>query len=224
MKRLLLFLLLAFSMLVQAQIEITDFKHSDFATANNVQYVTYVDNEQEEVFDEFASRGFEPQLSFSFNEGIDSYKNFSLGLDFIAAYRANEYFRIGAGVGLNYINLLYDEIDFRNGVLYLAYSEPAVTIPLFANIKINFTDTKISPYLGADVGYNFFIPFSSYARNNKLGIYFKPAFGADIHLGSITLFLEFAFRYQKRTFTSWSGDYSDRRDYFQTTQTIGFQF
>ena len=221
MKQLLPFLMLTFSMFVQAQIEITDLEHGNFSSANNVQYVTYVDNEQEYVYDEFASRGFEPQLSVSFNEGVDSYKNFSFGLDFIAAYRANEYFRIGAGIGFNYINLFYGYEEL------LAYYEPAMTIPLFANIKVNFVDTKVSPYLGIDVGYNIFIPFSEYSKDNKFGIYFKPAFGADIHFENITLFIEFAYRYQKRTFTSWIGsteNYSLIRNYSQITQTIGFQF
>lgn len=227
MKQLLPFLMLTFSMFVQAQIEITDLEHGNFSSANNVQYVTYVDNEQEYVYDEFASRGFEPQLSVSFNEGVDSYKNFSFGLDFLAAYRANEYFRIGAGLGLDYINLFYEDIEFRNGNLYLPYYEPAVTIPLFANIKVNFVDTKVSPYLGIDVGYNIFIPFSGYAKNNKLGIFFKPAFGADIHFEHITLFIEFAYRYQMRSFTSWiepTENNSTIRNYSQITQTIGFQF
>lgn len=222
MKQLLLFLMLALSMFVQAQIEVTNLKHSDFSSTKNVQYLAYVDNEQE-LYDEFAERGFEPQLSISFNEGIDSYKNFSFGLDFLAAYRANEYFRIGAGIGINYINLMYDDIEILNGKLYSAYYEPAMTLPLFANIKINVVDTKVSPYLGIDVGYNIFIPFSEYAKDNKLGIYFRPAFGADIHLGNVTLFIEFAYRFQKRTFTLWTGT-SEIRNYSQITQTIGFQF
>ena len=56
MKQLLLFLMLTFSMFVQAQIEITDLEHGNFSSANNVQYVTYVDNEQEYAYEEYIKK------------------------------------------------------------------------------------------------------------------------------------------------------------------------
>jgi len=36
------------------------------------------------------TKGFEPQIRISFDEGIDYQKNFSFGADFVASYRFNE--------------------------------------------------------------------------------------------------------------------------------------
>lgn len=169
----------------------------------------------------FEKKGFEPQLRISFDEGIDSYKNFSFGLDIIASYRINEYFRIGAGTGLNYVNLAYEKSTVINGKYFKPYYESAMAIPIFANIKANFTKTKISPYLTFDAGYNFFIPFSKYAQKNKLGAFFKPTLGVDFHFSSCTLFIELAYRYQMREFTLWTNSHGD---YSQLSQSIGLQF
>lgn len=218
MKKALLLFMLACSMFAHTQVNISDFKHGNSKSEVQNYYYSNEDYEYEEDLD---LQGFEPQLRISFDEGIDSYKNFSFGFDFLATYRANEHFRIGAGIGINYVNLFYEDAEIINHKYFDAYFESAMTIPIFANIKVNFTKTKISPYLGIDAGYNVFIPFSKYAEQNKLGAFFKPTFGFDFHFESCTLFLEVAYRYQMRKFTYWT---DPKGNYSQITQCIGIQF
>ncbi len=179
--------------------------------------------------DSWEKKGFEPQIRVTFDEGIDNFDNFSFGADFLAGYRFNEHIRIGAGVGLNYIDLRY-ELAGWNSLLERydkGYKESAMSFPVFANVKVNFTKTKISPFINVDLGYTAFLPFSKYAQHNKLGFLMRPAFGVDFHFGKWSLFLEIAYKYQQRqaedsyyTLSSvkFDGGYS------QLSQSIGFQF
>ena len=53
------------------------------------------------------AKGFEPQIRVTGDIGVDSYKNNSFGADFVAGYRVTDMFRIGAGVGISYVDLLF---------------------------------------------------------------------------------------------------------------------
>lgn len=222
MKRILLIaVILTATLLANAQISIKDFNQADTTAVvhHHHYYYGYEDYEYEE--DEFDLKGFEPHIRISFDEGIDLFKNFSFGLDLLAAYRFNEHFRIGAGAGLNYVNLFYEKAGWIGDHYFDEYYESAIAIPIFANIKANFLKTKVSPYIGFDIGYNAFVPFSKYAKSNKLGFFVKPAFGCDIRFDKCALFIELAFRYQKR---ECSRVPYENASYSQITQCIGFQF
>ena len=170
---------------------------------------------------EWKVKGFEPQVRVSFDEGVDYQKNFSFGADFIAAYRFNEIIRLGAGVGLDYINMRFEEAKYIGSKKYDPYYEAAMTVPIFANIKVDFLKTKASPYLAADCGYNIFVPFSKYAQGNKLGFFIRPAFGVDIRFRKCVLFIELAYKYQSRSFDNSLASY---RGYHQISQAIGVSF
>ena len=222
MKRILLIaLILATTLITNAQISIKDFNQADTTAEvhHHHYYYGYEDYDYEE--EEFDLKGFEPHIRISFDEGIDLFKNFSFGLDLLAAYRFNEHFRIGAGVGLNYVNLFYEKSGWIGDYHFDEYYESAIGIPIFANIKANFLKTKVSPYLGFDIGYNVFVPFSKYAKSNKLGLFFKPTFGCDIRFDKCALFIELAYRYQKRECSIVP---YENASYSQITQCIGFQF
>lgn len=75
-----------------------------------------------------------------------------------------------------------------------------MTIPVFANVKVDFLKTKVSPYVSMDCGYNFFIPFSKYAQDNKLGFLIQPALGVDIRFQKCVLFIEISYKYQSHSF------------------------
>jgi hypothetical protein len=179
---------------------------------------SYVFSQEEK---EWKVKGFEPQIRLSFDEGIDYQKNFSFGADFIAAYRFNEIVRLGAGVGLDYVNLRFEEPKRLGYRKYKAYYEAAMGIPVFANIKIDFLKTKVSPYIAADLGYNIFVPFSKYAKDNKLGFFARPAFGVDIRFKKCVLFFEIAYKFQMRDFENSLASYGN---YHQVSQSIGLSF
>ena len=170
---------------------------------------------------DYKIKGFEPQIRLTFDEGIDYQRNFSFGADFLAAYRFNEIVRLGAGAGIKYINMKFEEPKYIGYKKYDAYFEAAMTIPIFANVKVDFLKTKVSPYLSVDCGYNIFIPFSKYAQDNKLGFMVRPAFGVDIRFQKCVLFIEVAYKYQSRSFSNTLATYGS---YHQISQAIGVSF
>lgn len=167
----------------------------------------------------YKQKGFETQLRYSTNIGADLYGNFACGLDVILGYRVSPIFRFGFGTGIYYTNLLYEFSTYR----YKEYREGAPTIPLFANVKFDFIkERKCSPFLGIDMGYNFFIPISPYASaNNRLGFFFKTEVGVDIRFKKITLCPSIAYRFQVRENQIWV---QDKCNYNQICFIIGVQF
>lgn len=165
---------------------------------------------------------FEPSVKVSFDLGIDDYKNKSFGAEFIGAYRVNEIFKVGIGTGISYCDFLYEKagINAILGKYYDDYRQTAAYIPLFINGKLNFKKGGISPYLSIDLGYTFFISFSDYADNNKLGLMVKPAFGVDFPLSKGSIFTEIAYKYQARKFDL----VTNNMNYSQISFGIGYTF
>ena len=167
------------------------------------------------------AKGFEPQVRVAGDIGIDSYKNNSFGADFVAGYRVTEMFRIGLGVGISYVDLLFEDGQFIRSHWYDKYKESAAYIPIFVDGKLNFTSDKISPYVNLGLGYAAYIPFSDYAKKNKLGFFAQPAFGVDFNTGKGALFVQVGYKYQMRNCDHWvntNGNYS------QVSLAIGYQF
>ena len=50
-----------------------------------------------------------------------------------------------------------------------------ISIPIFADLRANFLDNKITPYFGAKIGYSVF---------DATGVYFNPTLGVDVALDS----------------------------------------
>ncbi len=164
-------------------------------------------------FSAVGAQGFEPQVKVNGMLGIDTYKNHSFGAEFLAGYRFNPQVRVGLGAGIDYCNLKYEGASkYRS-----EYKESAAYVPVFANGKFNFIDNNVSPYFSADVGYAIFIPGSGYAEDNKLGMFFKPAFGVDFSMGKGALFVEVCYNYQMR-------DFNGTRNYNQIGLAVGYQF
>lgn len=163
----------------------------------------------------YAQGHFEPQVRVTFDAGVDFNKNLSFGADFVAGYRLNPKVRLGAGVGISYIDLNYQPVSLSTS----KYKESAAYVPVFADVKFNFNENKYSPFFIFDLGYSIFIPFSKFAEENKLGLYFAPAIGCDFNFGSGIMFAQVGYKYQMR-------DYKDFKspNYNQVTVGIGYQF
>lgn len=166
-------------------------------------------------------KGFAGEMRATFDLGIDSYKNHSFGAQFVAGYKVNPYLRVGAGTGISWCKHFYENAHFVG--LYLApeYRETAAYVPVFANLKANFVRTGISPYVNVDLGYAAFIPFSDYAKENKLGIFVRPAFGVDFPISKGAINIEFGYKYQVRKFDLWA---EPNGNYSQITFGVGYSF
>lgn len=170
-----------------------------------------------------AQKGFEPVIRASYELGVDSYKNESFGLDFLAGYRINETLRIGVGTGIHWCEHLYESkgVNQITQKYYNEYRETAAYVPLFANGKVNFINKGISPYLSVDLGYSFFIPFSDYAKNNKLSFMANPAFGVDFPINKGKIFAEVGYKYQARKFDL---NADEKMNFSQISFAIGYSF
>ena len=168
-----------------------------------------------------AQSKFEPQVKIAYDLGIDDNKNQSFGAEFLGGYKINESFRLGIGTGVSWCKHLYEKrgVSSITSKYYSDYKETALYIPLFINGKFNFLKEGISPYLALDLGYTFFVPFSNYADNNKLGLMIKPTFGFDFPIWNGDLFLELGYKYQKR---NW--ELIENADYSQLSIAIGYSF
>lgn len=168
-----------------------------------------------------SAKGFEPQIRITGDIGVDSYKNNSFGADFVAGYRVNDIFRIGIGTGISYVDLLFEDAHFIGNHWYGKYKESAAYVPIFIDGKMNFTNARISPFVNLNLGYAAYIPFSDYAKENKLGFFVQPALGVDFSVGKGVIFAQIGYKYQFRTCDHWidtNGNYS------QISLAIGYQF
>jgi hypothetical protein len=107
--------------------------------------------------------GYRSGIGYS---GMDGFK-----LNIINGYQVNPYFFLGFGTGIRY------------------YSDAqASAIPLFADLRANFMDNKISPYLSLGVGYSFdptneFEGIFGFLLNPNLGVSFKVSDKSAMNVG-----------------------------------------
>ena len=140
-----------------------------------------------------AQKGYEKSIEAGASIGVGDYSNTSFGATMINGYRFNDYFFIGAGVGFGYSNALnWVDID-QYGVTKESRTD-AYLIPVFANVKANFTKGKVSPFFRFNVGYTF--DANQYIRDAP-GFMVEPALGLDVKLDAKnTLYAAFGLKLQ----------------------------
>jgi hypothetical protein len=173
------------------------------------------------------AQGFQPEIRLGCDFGIDADQNNSYGADIILGYRFMSKFRLGVGVGINGVDLLFEDAGLtsigNNWFDSEGYRETALSIPIFVNAKINFIDTPIAPFFSIDLGYNHYIASSDYAEANKLGLFATPAVGVDFHVGKKqgAIVLQVGYHYQVRKCDKW---FDPLGNYSQLSFKIGYQF
>lgn len=171
----------------------------------------------------FAQKSFESSVKLIGAFGVDDYKNKSVGVEAVLGYRINNYFRIGAGTGISWCNLLFEEEEYNNIFDFTdEYRESEAFVPLFVNAKANILKEGISPYFSVNVGYSFLISFSDYADKADLGLMFNPAFGVDFPLTKGSLFTEIGYKYQAMDFKGYG--ISKDLNHSQITISLGYNF
>lgn len=125
------------------------------------------------------TKGFEKSVEANVNIGLDDCLKYSFGINILGGYRVNCFY-IGAGVGYSYINgLYYSNYEYMGKGDSYSYNSFDIrnNLNLFARAKINFTKTKISPFLLIDLGGTLGLSSNSIKMAN--GFFYKPAFGCD---------------------------------------------
>ena len=168
------------------------------------------------------AQGYQSEVNINYDLGVDDDKNSSFGAKYIGGYRFNNNFRLGAGVGISYIDLKYEDAYVSSKLNYYdEYRESAMNIPVFINAKVNFIGgDRISPFLSMDLGYSIFVPFSKYAERNQLGFFLSPSFGVDFPIGNGALLVQVGYKYQCRKFEL----DANKGNYSSVSIGLGYQF
>lgn len=130
------------------------------------------------------NKGFEKAVEATGGIGLDKYQKFSFGVNFVGGYRINDYFFVGAGAGYEYIDgLYYTSYEYHGGAgnSYHGTSyDVRNNIKVFGRLKVNLTNTKVSPFFAVDLGANFGLSSNEIKMAN--GFYFEPGFGCDFSI------------------------------------------
>jgi opacity protein-like surface antigen len=115
---------------------------------------------------ESRNNGLKPGYKFMFNMGPQRgignlYKADRLQFDVINGYQINPYFSLGLGIGARYYS-----------------AQQALLVPIFLDIRTNFTNKPLSPYVAVGAGY------SLVASNDfkDVGLLLNPSAGVSIRI------------------------------------------
>ena len=86
----------------------------------------------------------------------------------------NPYFFLGLGAGIHFYTGYTDEND-----KYQSFDEVDIAVPIFANIRSHFIDSKVSPFIDMKLGYSV---------HEITGTYFSPSIGCRFAKGSRSAF------------------------------------
>lgn len=90
-------------------------------------------------------RGF---VDVGYNIGVGDYQFGRFEISSSHGYQVNPFFFVGAGFGLHFMS----EYETPNMSIALDVRDSSVEIPLFANLKCNFTKSKVAPFIDLKAG------------------------------------------------------------------------
>lgn len=120
--------------------------------------VTYVNSAANQSVGSGLARGYRGFIDVADTFGTDEWASNRSELATVHGYQFNQYFFVGAGVGVHYY-----------------YGDEFVEVPIFANLRVDFLKTRITPYFDVRVGY---------AVLDDTGLYLSPSVGSRFRLGT----------------------------------------
>lgn len=168
----------------------------------------------------YAQNGFQASIEVEGGKGLDKIQNFSFGAKIVAGYKFIDLITIGAGVGYEYLDGLY-YVDMEGK----SSTDARSVLQVLGRIKVNLTKTKISPYIGCDLGRSFSLGNHPIKMAN--GFFYEPGVGCDFRLKSgqgIYFFL--GYNSQKYAYESFTDVTEKTRIVFsgQFKVHLGFRF
>jgi hypothetical protein len=124
-------------------------------------------------------KGLKKIIEMGFANKLGDYGKDRYTLNIIYGYQFNPYFSLGLGTGLHY---------------YYQERVNDVIIPVFADLRLNFANNKISPYIALGAGYS----FEATTEFNGLGVFLNPTAGVSLKFSNkSTLNIGLGFERQK---------------------------
>ncbi len=154
------------------------------------------------------SNGFMKSIEANGNVGLDDCVKYSFGLNFVGGYKLGSFF-FGAGVGYSYLEGLYytsyEYLGKGDSYRYKSY-DVRNNINLFARLKANMTQSRISPFLQVDLGGT--LGLSSNKIRMANGYMFEPAFGCDFTLNDMqSIFVMLGYKGQQYQYEAFDTTY-----------------
>lgn len=139
------------------------------------------------------TNGYRGFADLGYTIGINVYKFGRVEVNTTHGYQINPYFFVGAGTGLHFMS----SYKTPNMQIALDTRDSKVCIPVFAAARVNFTKTKVSPFV--DVKGGTFLSSGD-------GMYFAMSAGCRIATtGKQALDISLGCTYEKLEFETFSG-------------------
>lgn len=155
-------------------------------------------------------KGYHAFIEAGYGVGTGDYGVDRIELSTTHGYQINPYIFVGGGLGVNY------------------YHSPDLwSMPIFANARVNFINSKISPFfdlkIGAAIGLtnNSESSYSGEAKGSVSGFYFSPSIGCRFNKFTISAGYELQHLSAEAKYTSYSNYYYNGSYYYKpNTYTI----
>ena len=160
------------------------FSMTAFAQQSDVRYEKSFEFEYSRQVGTWHDQVGEPD-GFKFDAYLTKPVN-SLKLMFVNGARIGDFTFLGVGFGLDYAKW---DVEWRTMAGSMHNDEYSVSMPIFARIKVLFSNKKVAPFLNLDLGGNILLAsiWKREARNycyRYHGVIIKPGFGINISFDS----------------------------------------
>lgn len=147
---------------------------------NNRHSRYFADNDGDFSGKRGLTEGYRGIVEAGYDIGVGDYGTNRLKFNVINGYQFNPYFSVGIGTGFRYYEY-YGYYGYSEG------EEDTWLIPFFADLRANFVDGPISPYLSVGIGYSFNasddFKGAGFIFNPVVGINFKITEKQSMHIG-----------------------------------------
>ena len=131
--------------------------------------------------------GYKGIVELGYQIGTGDYGIDRLKINIINGYQLNPYISLGFGTGLRYF-------------FPAAPASEAALIPIFADLRANFMDNNVSPYLSLGIGYS----FDASNRFEGVGFLLNPTIGVSFKISEKSaLNVGLGYEMQRMKFFNW---------------------
>jgi hypothetical protein len=159
-----------------------------YAQKANTSGITHEKIQNSSVAKQKSKKGYQGIIEIGYAMGIGEYGMNNLKLNLINSIRCNPYFSIGLGIGLR---IKHDKMEFYENRKWPSLNNRLY--PIFLDLRTNFMNKKVSPYLSLGLGGY----LGSYGlwSGSRSGFFVNPSAGFKIKISEKSA-LKFAFYYE----------------------------